>query len=462
MLRDTRGNVAFTLGLTLLPLIGAMGLATDSSLALMVRNQLSESLDTAGLAAGRAIFTPNAEVDAQSFFQANFPQDFLDSTVTAFDVQVGPDQEFVTLTATASMPTRFMRIWGKETMTVQARTVVHRANRGMELALVMDNTGSMRSGGKMDAMKAAAHKMIDNIYGDVEEHVNLWVSLVPYTATVNMGNNNDDWLDPGDQYFDADDPFAPSAWKGCVEARIAPLDQTDSPPAVAPFTSYLYEEDVDNDWTPLKEANSYQNSGTGPNLGCGPPILPLTATKSVVHAAISEMLPWHRGGTTGNLGLVWGWRTISPQWRGLWEAATDPVNLPLDYNTDNMDKVVVILTDGQNQFYDWKSHSPNNGNGPFGSDYTAYGRLHQFGFPSLNSARIEIDQRFGAICQSMKQQDIEIFTITFGGSPNTSTQNLYRNCATTPAHYFHAPNNATLDEHFEEIVTELSKLRIAE
>lgn len=461
-LRNTRGNVAFTFGLTLLPLIGAVGLATDSSLALMVRNQLSESLDTAGLAAGRAIFSDHAEIDAQQFFQANFPHDFLDSSVTAFDVQIGPDQEFVTLTASATVPTRFMKIWGKDSVTVQARTVVHRANRGMELALIMDNTGSMRSGGKMSAMKAAAHKLIDNIYGDFEEHENLWVSLVPYTAAVNIGANNDDWLDPADQYFDADDPFAPSAWKGCVEARIAPLDQTDATPASAPFTSYLYAEDVDNDWTPLKEANNDQNNGTGPNLGCGPPIMPLTSLKTTVHAAIEEMLPWHRGGTTGNLGLVWGWRTISPEWRGLWEAAADPINLPLDYNTDDMEKVVVILTDGQNQFYDWKSHGPDNGNGPFGSDYTAYGRLNEFGFASLSSARAEIDLRFGAICEAMKANDVEIFTITFGSTPNSSTQNLYRTCATTSAHYFHAPNNATLDEHFEEIVTELSKLRISE
>jgi len=304
-LGDKRGNIAFTLGLTLLPMIGALGLATDSSLALILRNQLSESLDTAGLAAGRAIFTEHATTDAQSFFNANFPQDFLNSTVTEFNVQVGPNQEYVTLTATAVMPTRFMKMLGKDSVTVQARTVIHRANRGMELALVMDNTGSMRSGGKMTAMKAAAHKLIDNIYGDVDEHVNLWISLIPYTATVNVGSGHTDWLDSADQYFDAVDPFAPSEWKGCMEARVAPLDQTDTTPAVAPFSSYLYAADVDNIWTPVNEANSAQNNGTGPNLGCGPEILSLTSQKSLVHAAISQMQPWHRGGTTGNLGLIY-------------------------------------------------------------------------------------------------------------------------------------------------------------
>ena len=63
------------------------------------------------------------------------------------------------------------------------------------------------------------------------------------------------------------------------------------------------------------------------------------------------MEPWRRGGTTGNLGLAWGWRTISPRWRGLWGGDT-PTDMPLDYGTAYMDKVVVILTDGNNEFYD--------------------------------------------------------------------------------------------------------------
>ena len=89
------------------------------------------------------------------------------------------------------------------------------------------------------------------------------------------------------------------------------------------------------------------------------------------------MKPWRRGGTTGNLGLVWGWRTLSPKWRGLWGDA----DLPLDYGTDFMDKVVVIMTDGNNTFYACPTpstrratYSPAIRTTP--SDYTAYGRLN--------------------------------------------------------------------------------------
>lgn len=434
----------------------ATGLATDSALGYLTKARMSKALDAAGLAAGRVKSGGDITAEALTFFNANFPAATLDATITNFTVTASTDNQFLTLNATAEIPTTFIRVAGVETTTISARTVIHRQTRGMELALVMDNTGSMRSGGKMDAMKNAAQDLIDILYGGQETLPNFWVSLVPYTATVNVGNNHFDWLDLNDQYYNTSpDPFAPSAWKGCLEARATPLDMDDTPPSVAPFTSYLYAADLDNIWPPLDETNSAQNDGTGPNLGCGPAITPLVTDYTTVTAAISEMLPWHRGGTTSNLGLVWGWRVLSPAWRGLWNSPY----LPLDYETPLLDKVVIVLTDGQNQFYDWPG---GNGAGPNGSDYTAHGRLTDFGFATLNDARAEIDTRFTSICTAMKAEGIIIYAITFGTTPNQATQDLYTACATQPNFFWHAPSNAALQTVFQEIGEQLSNLRIAE
>jgi hypothetical protein len=385
----------------------------------------------------------------------------MNTTLAEFSVDIDENQEFVTLTASAVMPTRFMQLFGHDELTIRARTVVHRQNRGMELVLVMDNTGSMRSGGKIDAMKDAATAMIEQIYGEETLHDNLWVSVVPYTITVNMGNQHSGWLSSADRVFDEPSPFAPSAWLGCVEGRDSGFDGNDTPPTTAPFTSYLYAEDVDNDWSPLQEENEAQNDGSGPNLGCGPAITELSQDKEVILAAIDEMLPWHRGGTAGNLGLSWGWRAISPQWQGLWGGNTPP-DMPLAYDVGHMDKVVVVLTDGKNQFYDWPDHSPNGGVGPLGSYYTAYGHLEEFGFASLGAARDELDTRMAATCEAMKAEGIILFTITFGPAPDQTAQDLFRGCATTPSQYFHAPTNEDIAETFETIAHELSNLRIAE
>jgi hypothetical protein len=60
----------------------------------------------------------------------------------------------------------------------------------------------------------------------------------------------------------------------------------------------------------------------------------------------------------------------------------------------------------------------------------------------------------------MKARGIIIYTITFGSTPNAATQSLYRNCASDPANYFHAPTNAALGPAFRQIGERLSNLRV--
>jgi len=250
----------------------------------------------------------------------------------------------------------------------------------------------------------------------------------------------------------------------------------------------------DNDWNPdgpesaLKLNNDlYQNEGTGPNLGCGPAITPLVASKSTIQAAIDAMAPWHRGGTMANLGLVWGWRVLSPRWRGLWDGDL-PDELPLAYAEQNMEKVVILLTDGNNEWYDYpgitfewggsgQDHytglpgantyptSPTNFQTTWpGADYTAYGRLSEgrLGTTNNGTARATINTRMLGLCTAMKAQGIIIYTLTFGPSPSTATKDLYTACATEPDMYMHAATASTLQQNFVTIADELSALRIAE
>jgi hypothetical protein len=171
----------------------------------------------------------------------------------------------------------------------------------------------------------------------------------------------------------------------------------------------------------------------------------------------------------------------------LWGGDT-PDELPLDYDTPNMNKVVVLLTDGNNEWYDWPGTSDSNcGNksptmglpgknsyassvcnvyaGFFpGADYTAYGRLNEgrLGTTSQSSANAILDDRMLAMCTAMKAEGIIIYTLTFGPSPDSGTRTLFSNCATDSDQYYHAPTGSTLEEAFEQIAGELSNLRIAE
>lgn len=445
----------------MLSLVGFAGLALDGARLIYAKDVLQRAVDAGGLAAGHALNVDDMDADGHDFFNANVAAGGGILRNSDLTIVTSDDDRVLTLTASAEVEPTFMSVFGFGAITVSASTEVTRETRGMELALVMDNTGSMRSGGKITAMKDAARSLVNNIYGDEEVNPNLWVSVVPYTATVNVGAGRETWLDSDGQAAIDDGDFGPTVWKGCVEARDGTGDRTDDPPADDPFSIYFYADESDNDWVlsggsfDIDESNGAQNNGTGPNLGCGPEITPLTAAKTPVVNAIDEMLPWHRGGTTSNLGLVWGWRTLSPRWQGLWGGAT-PADLPLRYDEPFMDKVIIVLTDGQNQFYD------HNGGGPEGSDYTAYDRLNVFGFSTLNEARAEIDGRFAELCSTIKQTGIKIFAITFGSTPNAATQSLYRTCASNTGFYFHAPSNDELQTVFDTIGRQLSNLRLSQ
>ncbi len=464
---DHHGAVAVLIALAIVPLIGIVGIATDTARGYMFKAKLQQAVDAAALAGGRGIEDADRDDDIREYFTANIPAGYLGATIPVPDIVVDEEVGLVTVTASASVPTSLMKVLGIDTVTVSARSVVRRAVRGMELALIMDNTGSMRGGGKIGTMKSAAHDLIDILYGGNETVDDFWVSLVPYAATVNIGNTNTAWLAGYSPAL-----YAPTAWKGCVEARPAPFDQSDDVPAVQAWSPHywtttlgVYGATGDNDWdgANIDESNGAQNDGLGPNLGCGPAITPLVAEKTTVDAAITEMEPWHRGGTMANLGLAWGWRTLSPNWRGQW-AGTE-AQLPLDYDEPLMDKVAIILTDGVNQWYDWPGGlpgSPQSSTFP-DADYTAYGRLSEgrLGTTSSSGVTTQINNRMLNLCTAMKDQDIIVYTITFQLN-NGTTQQLFRDCATTEDHYFNSPTNSELADVFQTIGEELTNLRLAE
>ncbi len=476
VLSDRRGVAAVFLAVALIPLIGAVGLAVNSSLGYLVKTRMGKSLDTAGLAAGRVALDANAKQVAQQYFDANFGKAGGGVEVTGFDFEVDPSFRYVTLSATADVPTLFMRVFGHDKMNVGARAVIERETTGMELALVLDNTGSLY-GANFTALQNAANDLIDIIYGNKNTVDNLWVSLVPYTSTVNIGKTRTGWLASGDRVLTNLASYSTDGWKGCVMGQAMPYDGDDTPVSVQKLGSFFYaatSSTSDNNWPTIKTSIADQNKGSssdensarGPNLGCGSPITSLTPYKATVKAGLAAMGPVHRGGTTGNLGLTWGWRTLSPRWRGTWGGET-PGELPLDYNTPMMEKVAVILTDGNNQFYDNDTSTANNS--VPASDYTGYGRIEQLNGNSNGNAqarrdtgRATLDSRMAGTCAAMKKEGIRIYSIIFGAAPDSTAKTLFTNCATTPAMYYYAPTTAKLSDAFRAIGGQLANLRIVE
>ncbi|MEZ5666408.1 MAG: pilus assembly protein TadG-related protein [Alphaproteobacteria bacterium] len=443
-LRDQRGAVAATLAVWILPLAAATGVAVDSGRALLVKHRLTDALDAATLAAGRSFDEDEQDEFIEAYVRANFPNDYLGADTVDYTLTREDEGTRLIAEACVNMNTTLMAVVGQDEMTVCARSVVQRETRGLELVLVMDNTWSMNSGGKMQAMKDAANELIDSLYGDDETLDDLYVAVVPYVAAVNVGSSHTGWLSNYNASL-----YSTQGWRGCVEERDGANGLTDAPPSTQKFPQYYWQSGQSwynfNNWPPIGGSND-----NGPNKACPAAITPLIQSKTAIHAAINAMAP-KLNGTTSHVGLVWGWRVVSPQWRGLWTGSVDVANLPLDYNTDNMEKVIVLLTDGQNY---WSG---------YGSYYNAHGYIWnaRLGTTSWTVAMDVMDQRTAQICENIKDTGIILYTILFQEN-DADTDAMYEACATTGNHYYNSPTNEDLHVAFRKIAGELSNLRIAE
>ena len=159
------------------------------------------------------------------------------------------------------------------------------------------------------------------------------------------------------------------SWKGCVEARETDdEDVTDTPASEIGFPTYFAPDTSSsggNDWRTSSGGFNVNVSGSrSANRNCPDnAITPLTNVKADLVAAINAIDV--EGYTQLPLGASWGWRLLSPKWRGEWGGDMDTNSLPLDYDAPLSQKVVIFMTDGNNDMPDDSQHHM----------YTAYGRL---------------------------------------------------------------------------------------
>jgi Flp pilus assembly protein TadG len=424
---DRRGATAIVFALALIPLCLAGGSAVDMGRAYLVKNRLGYALDAAGLAVGSATTSDEAELQAimLAYFAANYPGYELGTTATP---TMSIDDKEISLSATAVVDTTLMNVIGIHEMTVAANTLIVRETKGLDVVLVLDNTGSMGTT-KMNSLKSASHTFLDILYGDDTESDLLQVGVVPFSTTVNVGTGFAD-LTSG---YSAS-AYSPYAWTGCVMARGSGRDVTDDPPTsnATRWDAFLWPDDSNNNW-------SGWNSGppATPNRYCPVELLPLTGIKSDIDDKIDEMSS--AGNTHINYGLVWGWRVLSP---------TAPFTEGHDYDDEDYVKSIVLMTDGENVMSS--------------SVFTAYGYLSQgkLGTTSSSSNAVdELNDRTTDVCDNIKDEGIILYTITFQVTSN-SIRDLMRNCASEDDNYFDSPSDAELEAAFRAIGQELSNLRI--
>ena len=146
LIKDTRGNVAVLFGLGLIPMVLGVGIAVDYGRALMVRERMQGALDAATLGVGSWPGLSEAQMQskAQEYFNANFkPSNSAasNSMGTVSPLHLSTSGNSIIVSASASVPTTFMRVANIDHVDVVASTTVVVGMGTAEVALALDNSG---------------------------------------------------------------------------------------------------------------------------------------------------------------------------------------------------------------------------------------------------------------------------------------------------------------------------------
>lgn len=185
----------------------------------------------------------------------------------------------------------------------------------------------------------------------------------------------------------------------------------------------------------------YWSSGWGVCPAKAMKLTPQTASdRSTFDSYINSLQPV--GGTYHDSGMVWGIRLMSPDGMFADENATAPNNRPISRH-------IVFMTDGD--------MSANMGNLTF----QGYEHLMQRvgGSIDLSDANLTTrhNNRFAQLCDKAKGKNITVWVVSFGVALNTSLTN----CA-TPGKAYQANNAAQLNQNFQAIARQISKLRLSQ
>jgi len=93
----------------------------------------------------------------------------------------------VTVAATADVKTDFMQMMGFPKLMVGADSQARWGNTKLRVGLVLDNTGSMASDGKMDALKAATKALLTQLKNSAAQNGDVYVSIIPFSKDVDIG-----------------------------------------------------------------------------------------------------------------------------------------------------------------------------------------------------------------------------------------------------------------------------------
>ena len=328
------GNVTMTFALAVVPIVGFVGAAIDYSRANSVKAAMQAASNSTALMLSKYVQDMSADQiteKASEYFTALFNRPettnvavtptFTSPQPGSFKLQThghrrGPDH--LHQGGRAGQPQRQRQLRGAVGHP-QARSRARARQYRLDVVEQQDDEPEDRRARTCSTTLKNAAKTD----GDVK------IAIIPFDTTVNLGTSykNNDWFD----YDSLDCNGSQSGkrlqqqqlegpWEGCVRDRTYPFDAQDDPPTGANTKTYF----------PVHDCGSLAK------------LMPLTYDWAALNSKIDEMTP--NGNTNVTIGLAWAWHALTTQ-APLSEAAAP---------SPDLDKVIILLTDGENT-ESWKN-----------------------------------------------------------------------------------------------------------
>lgn len=520
------GNVAILFGIAILPVMAAVGVAVDYTHANSVRTAMQSALDSTALMLSRdAASQDNVQINtsAVNYFKALFTRG--EGKVITVNASYDTAGSSLTVGAQVVMNTDFMRIFGHPQMTLDSTAIVKWGSKRLRVALVLDNTGSMASAGKMSALITATNNLLLQLKNAATSNGDVYVSIIPFVKDVNLGANNyaAGWIDWTE--WEDEPPYVktnkPSNWDqmgpgascpfttsshgfGCTLSPTS-TSTTSTIPSSGTYAGYIcpgsdngykvpgkagvayngcynsvqvtktvatgsqascgatancscagngsnkvctqsyynhtWIKNAHSTWngcvvdrgdTAAPNAGNYDTNVTAPSSGnqatlyaaeqytlCPQPVMGLNYDWNSMANAVNSMSP--TGTTNQGIGLQLGWMSL---------VGGGPFTAPTKDPKYQYDDIIILLSDGLNTQNRWYTNQSS------------------------------IDARQQLTCANVKAAGVTLYTIQVNTDADP-TSTLLQQCATSSDKFFLVTSASQISTIFNQIGTNLSKLRVA-
>lgn len=322
----------------------------------------------------------------------------------------------------------------------------------VEIAMVLDVSGSMRQNSRMTRLKTAANEFLDTVLKDDNEDV-VSVSIVPYDEGVSLG----------------------SSLYNSLRSELSVVHRHNYSHCLE-FDDYEFGQtglDWNKTYEQMQHTRLYSSWGFQCSNDNHDRIQVLSQNRTALQTQVNALQP--SGNTHIFLGMKWAAALLEPSFNTIvddliQDGLADPAfwNRPAAFDDVETLKTIVLMTDGENtssyRVQDWaysrSSHYVHWNNWSIMGYLQRYVRSsqhhHYYYTKYWNSYG---DTLLDNICSAAKDDGIVIWSIGFEVDDHGA--DVMQDCASSPSHFFRV-EGIEISDAFDAIARQINQLRLTQ